>query len=71
MADSKLLSQLYTYQKIERLQDLSAYGEYVKKQSKGAAADEAEAPQKKPASRKASKKPTPVNLFDVEDATNG
>ena len=54
MVDEKLLDQLYTYQKIEKLRDLSGYSDYVK----GKEAPSENKAQAKPTTRSRAKKET-------------
>lgn len=76
MADQKLLSQLYTYQKIDRLKGLDEFAEYSAdvraRQAGKAPKDEAKEEKPKPASKaksasKAKPKPEATPLFEASD----
>lgn len=71
-ANDDILSQLYTYQKIERLRDLSGYADYIKS-LKGGKAPEAEPepeqeqkPKAKSSSRRGKKQAESTPLMDVD-----
>lgn len=71
MADEKLLDQLYTYQKIERLRDMKEYSEFMTSKPKAEEPEEKQAKPKPKAKAKAKEeKPAPastVNLMDEVD----
>ena len=64
MADTKLLDQLYTYQKIERLRDMKDYSEYMTKQGGKSEEKPEEKVKPKAKAKPKAEKPQAVNLMD-------
>ena len=68
MADTKLLDQLYTYQKIEKLRDMKEYAAYMAANNGAQVAEPEEPLARKPAAkRKKAEQPKANTLFETQD----